>query len=317
MNALDHISTNYNSILFAGFKHQPEGMNNGWVYSMPRYVDKHTRLSVYYLTNDGDFFMLDKAEGLRQIDRKSLGQPEVFFGRTLNSFKPDDPFVVNASLKILYPIATKIPSAYGSLDLRIIDDTTFVKPLPELERSYFFHRETRKEKLLLYPASISERKGQLDFAKTISKRAINGHKIIFCGTIKSQNYADECFETLKRRKVAFEYLSKVSKEELGELYRKSLLTLILSRSDYNPRTFYESMACGTPCLVSKKVLLASETENLAMRTSLLMLNRNLIKSVVYPSSLPSRLIEASKEYTEERCYNRIFQIALEQHGKRS
>lgn len=311
MNALEHISANFSSILFAGFQHLPESAQNGWVYSMPRFVNRHTDLTVYYLTNDGELFTLDDKGNLHKAVRTDIKQPCVFFGRTINSFTPDDPLVMNASLRILYPIAIHIPRSYKKLNLTIIDDSTFIKPLPELEKAFFYRGNTQKEKLLLYPASIAERKGQLAFAKKVNKKALKGHKIIFCGSIKSQTYADICFETLNKRGIDYEFLKKVSKEELGELYRKAKLTLILSSIDYNPRTVYESMACGTPALLSRRVLLAKEVEPFCRRTSHLMLNGNVSKALDYPDSLPAILQQAAAFYTEERCYNKIFRKVLD------
>jgi len=309
--AIRHIDTHYSSILFSGFHYLPERSGDGWVYWLPRYVLENTSLRVYFLTNDRKLLLQEKDGSLREIDEREIKGIDIFFARTLNSFPVDHRLLGSAKLKILYPISDSLPETVLRLRPVIIDDSTFIKPLPEHDRAFFYYEPSKKENLLLYPSAIHRRKGQLEFAQSVSAGALRGKKVLFCGTIKSEEYAEKCFGLLRKKKIDFDYLGKVPKETLGEFYRKSLLTLILSRGDWNPRTFYESMACGTPCLLSRKVRLASQVEQYARRSSKLLLNHHIRKSIEYPDALQLELQQASLAITEASCYNQLFSRGLQ------
>lgn len=311
VEALLYIDKHYSSILFRGFFHQHEEKDlHGWVYWLPQYINTRTSLKVYFISVENELLELDKEGNIQRVDPDSTGKIDIFFGRTLGSFDPDNPLIAAASLKILYPVGNSIPESFRKHKLSIIQDTDFIKPIPEQERRFFYSDNTRREPLLLYPAALHNRKGQLKFAQRVSPRALKGKKVLFCGTVKSERYAQECFDILRRKKIDFEYLPKVRKQELGDLYRRSSMTLILSRNDWNPRTFYESMACGTPSILSQNVKLAGSVEPYAFRASKLMLNRSLRKSLGYPEKLHRVLAEKSLGISEEDCYEQLFAAVL-------
>ena len=312
--AIRHIDGLYRSILFSGFHYLPERTGDGWVYWLPRYILENTSLHVYFLTNERKLLFQERDGTLQEIDEHSLKGIDIFFARTLNSFPVENRLLRSAKLKILYPVSNTIPEKVLLHDPAIIEDSMFIKPLPEYDRKFFYYQPSKKENFFLYPSALYRRKGQYEFAKLVSKKTMAGKKVIFCGTIKSDEYGEKCFDLLRAKNIDFEYLNKVSKRELGELYRKSQLTLILSRGDWNPRTFYESMACGTPCLLSRKVRLALEVERYAFRTSKLLLNHHILKFSSYQEDLSLKLKTASLEITEESCYNRIFSEATKRHG---
>ncbi|WP_161953481.1 glycosyltransferase [Prosthecochloris marina] len=304
--AIRHIDSLYSSIVFSGFHYLQEHSGDGWVYWLPRYILRNTSLQVYFLSNEQKLFFLKRNETLCEVEEQTVKKIDIFFARTLNSFPVDHRLLFSAKLKILYPISDIIPETILRHHPIIIHDSRFIKPLPEHERAFFYYKPSKKENLLLYPSAIHRRKGQIEFAQSIKAGALRGKKVLFCGTIKSEQYAEKCFSLLRKKKVDFEYLGKIPKKTLGELYRKSLLTLILSRGDWNPRTFYESMACGTPCLLSRKVQLASEMEEHAIKTSKLLLNYNILKCSSYTEELSIKLQKTSLEMTEEYCYNILF-----------
>jgi len=310
--AIRHIDTHYSSILFSGFHYLQERSGDGWVYWLPRYILENTSLRVYFLTNDRKLLFQEKDGSLREIDERETEDIDIFFARTLNSFPVDHRLLGSSKLKILYPISDSLPETVLRLRPVIIDDSTFIKPLPEHDRAFFYYEPSKKENLLLYPSAIHRRKGQLEFAQSVSAGALRGKKVLFCGTIKSGEYAEKCFSLLRKKKIDFDYLGKVPKETLGELYRKSLLTLILSRGDWNPRTFYESMACGTPCLLSRKVRLASQVEQYARRSSKLLLNHNIVNHSKNREEISRELYAKSLEISEDHCYNQLFSEALAQ-----
>lgn len=310
-SSIAYLDGNYRSILFKGFHYLPERSTDGWVYWLPRYILKNTSLKLYFITNEKELLFLDKNELLHPVTRAEIGSVDLFFGRTVNSFDPADTLIRSAKKKIVYPIKSNLPDFYNGHDIAIVEDKSFIKPIPDHDRQFFFYNRTKKESYLLYPAAFYKLKGQLKFAKRVSRRMLGGRKVIFCGSIKSQSYADECFSMLRRKGIDFEFLDKVSKQELGDLYRKAALTLFFSSGDYNPRVFYESMACGTPCLLSKSVALAESLEPFASRTSRLMMNRNIRKSLSYPESLSRKLHEHAATLTEDTCYENLFRQALD------
>ena len=312
--AIRYIDSLYSSILFSGFHYLSERMDDGWVYWLPKYILENTSLKVYFLTNDRKLLFQEREGKLHEITEQSIAKIDIFFARTLNSFPVENRLLRSAKLKILYPVSNTIPEKVLQHDPAIIRDSTFIKPLPEHDRQFFYYQPSKKENIFLYPSAIHRRKGQYEFAKSVSRRTLNGKKVIFCGTIKSGEYAEKCFDLLRAKNIDFEYLNKVSKRELGELYRKSQLTLILSSRDWNPRTFYESMACGTPCLLSRKVRLALEVERYAFRTSKLLLNHHILKLSSYQEDLSLKLKTASLEISEESCYDRIFSEATKRYG---
>lgn len=310
-HAIAYIDKTYRSILFRGFRHHPEHQaKHGWVYWLPRYIHSNTSLKIYFLTNQNELLFLDEGGTIQSMEKQALRHIDIFFGRTTGSFDPDDPLLTSARLKILYPVGNIIPASFLKHDLAIIEDCTFIKPLPAYDRQFFYADAARRENILLYPAAIHNRKGQLRFAKRVSRQMLKGKKVLFCGSIKSESYAEECFDTLRRKGIDFEYLNKLSKRDLGELYRKAAMTLILSSSDWNPRTFYESMACGTPSFLSNKVKIATPAEEFAFRASNLMFNRSLSRSIDYPAELHTKLAEFSMNISEEACYNQLFANAL-------
>lgn len=313
--AIRHVNSLHGSILFSGFHYLPEHMGDGWVYWLPKYILENTSLKVYFLTNDRKLLFQEREGALHEIAEQSIEEIDIFFARTLNSFPVENRLLRSAKLKILYPVSNTIPEKVLQHDPAIIEDSMFIKPLPEYDRKFFYYQPSKKENFFLYPSALHRRKGQYEFAKLVSKKTMAGKKVIFCGTIKSGEYAEKCFDVLRKKNIDFEYLNKVSKEELGELYRKSRLTLILSKSDWNPRTFYESIACGTPCLLSRQVKLALQAEQYAFRTYRLLLNHTIRKNVNYPESLPLQLYETSLTIKEESCYNRLFSEALTQLKK--
>jgi len=309
---LDH---NYRSILFRGFHFLPKNAVEGWVYWLPRYILRNTSLKVYFLTNENELFLLNGDETLHKLKNESVDSIDIFFGRTAGSFDPKNRLIQSAKLKIVYPIRSNTPEAYNGHNIIVVHDDAFIKPLPEHDRSFFYCDSTKKENFFLYPAAFTNLKGQLKFAKRVSKRSLGGTKIIFCGSTKTESYAEECFRILDRKKINYEYLKRVSKSDMGDLYRKTRLTLFFSRSDFNPRIFYESMACGTPCLLSKEVTIATELEPLAFRTSNLMMNRNIRRHASYPDSLKETLCTTALDLTEERCYEHLFGYALSQRKR--
>lgn len=311
MSSIAYLDKHYHSILFRGFHHLEEHKTNGWVYWLPRYIHKNTGLKVYFLTNDNELLHLDTENKLHTLTRDQISRVDIFFGRTANSFNPDDPLILSAKKKIVYPIKNDIPDFYHGHNISIVNDAAFIKPIPDYDRQYFYYKsDIKKEKILLFPAGIQKRKGQLDFAKKVSKSVIKNHKLILCGTIKSEKYADNCFSTLKKRGIDFEYLSKVDKSTLGDLYRKAQLTLIFSRSDWNPRTFYESMACGTPALLSRNVMLAESLEPIAFRSSKFWLNNSIKKTLAYTAEHREALHNNAMALTEERCYETLFSMII-------
>lgn len=309
--AIEYIDKTYRSILFRGFHHQPEQQaHHGWVYWLPKYMHTHTSLKIYFHTNKNELCFLDETGAIQPLEKQALQHIDIFFGRTLGSFNPDDPLQNTATLKILYPVGNRIPKSFHKHGLAIIEDRTFVKPIPEYDRQFFYCRNTRRENILLYPAAIHNRKGQLRFAKKVTRQALKGKKILFCGTIKSENYAEECFDILRKKNIDFEYLNKLGKHDLGELYRKTAMTLIFSHNDWNPRTFYESMACGTPSFISGNVKLAETVKNHAFRASPFLFNKSLCKSLDYPIKMHTQLADFSLNLSEEFCYNQLFANVL-------
>lgn len=310
-NSIDYIDRRYRSIFFRGFQYRPEEQDrHGWVYWLPRYLNTHSSLSVYIHDGRDGIVFLDKSGNLHEVSPKDIPPVEIFFGRTIGSYDKNDRLCASAKLKILYPVGNSVPKALIQEGVSIIEDRDFIKPIPEFERRFFYFDNSNRENIILYPAAIHHRKGQLDFAKQVSKLALKGHKLLFCGTIKSESYAGECFDTLRKKKIDFEYLSKVSKQNLGKLYRRSKITLILSKQDWNPRTFYESMACGTPCMLSQQVRLAASVERFAVRASRFFPNRTLAHGLECPHEFRQQMAEASLGITESDCYHQLFSVAL-------
>lgn len=313
--SIAYLDSNYRSILFRGFHFLPENTAEGWVYWLPRYILHNTSLKVYFLTNDRELYLLNGDETLHRIESEAIDSIDIFFGRTAGSFDPKNRLIQSAKLKIVYPLKSSAPESYQGHSVIIVHDDAFIKPLPDHDRGFFYCDNTKKENFFLYPAALTNLKGQLKFAKRVTRRALGGTKVVFCGTTKNESYAEECFSILKRKRIDFEYLKRVSKSDMGDLYRKTQLTLFFSRSDFNPRIFYESMACGTPCLLSKKVSIAAELEPLAFRTSTLMMNRNIRRHASYPDSLKETLCTTALGLTEERCYEHLFGYALSQRER--
>lgn len=312
-DSIAYMDAHYRTILFSGFHILPEHRSGGWVYWLPRYLHQHTSLQIFFLSNDQTLYRLDTKGNVLLAERNAVPSIDLFFGRTLSSFDPDDQLVKSAAIKLIYPMGKKLSKSLLSQNVYVIDDADFVKPIPEYERQFFYNGSGRRlrENIVLFPASLHPRKGQLKFSKAISPQILQGKKLIFCGPARSPNYADQCFEILKKKKIDFSYLQKVNKNDLGEIYRKSRLTVIYSSVDWNPRTYYESLICGTPCLLSKNVKIATGIDFFSLRTSSFALNRSLARAYQYPEDLPLVLSEKTAAITEETaCYNRLFSPVL-------
>ena len=307
-----YMDEHFNSILFTGFHFLQKHQYGGWVYWLPRYLYEHTALKIYFLSNDHELLFLDRNGSPLPIDSSSLPSVDIFFGRTLSSFRVSDKLVQTAKLRLIYPMGKKPSKKIRSLPQTfIIDDRDFVKPIPKFERNFFHGGSGRKdrENTVIFPASLHRRKGQLKFIQSISPKTMKGMKLLFCGTMNDPDYADRCFETLKKKKIDFSYLGKLEKQQLGEHLRSARLSVLYSTHDWNPRAYYESLVCGTPCLLSRQIRVAKDASSFASRASSFDLNRSFLRALEYPEDYPRLLSRKASALTdEERCYRKLFSM---------
>lgn len=261
----------FSSIIFSGFHvGQQEGLC--WVHNFPRFFLKNTNIKKVYIFFSADSIVkleIDKNGNFSEIniDKKSIDEEiDVLFSRTLSSF---DRVINNLeccknSLKLLVPISNNILKKL--LYLRKVDylfnDCEILKPISDnILKKYSNHQECKKEKIIFYPATIMYRKGQRELAKYLRNDKldiVNNYKIYFAGGIKEKEYAAETFKILDRKKINYKYLGHLSHSRMIEMYKKSKITMLLSKVDYNPRVLFEGLYFNTSFFVSGGVNFSNE-----------------------------------------------------------
>ncbi|WP_177165247.1 glycosyltransferase family 4 protein [Methanococcoides vulcani] len=126
-------------------------------------------------------------------------------------------------------------------------------PIDEL---FFSISSTKKDKsnFIIYPARITERKNQLAAIEVIKlvKEKVPDVKLILTGG-SDKTYLEKVNESIIKNNLTqnVEYLGKVSRDKILELYQKASIVYLLSNQETQPMSIIESMATGTPVIVSK------------------------------------------------------------------
>ena len=117
--------------------------------------------------------------------------------------------------------------------------------------------EKRKNQIVI-AASIGSDKNQLEFVKFFDPKFFPNYKILFLGTIVSEQYANDLKNILNRKKVDFEF-DNVDRKTLGKIFMESKFSALTTDPrpgqpyDPSPRVVFESISAGTPCLLSDLV----------------------------------------------------------------
>jgi len=285
-------------ILFSGFNlKRKEG---GWVYTLPYWAAKN--YSSYWIDfKENKYFKVDK--GLTEIQERNLPEFDLFFSRAIPKIKIPK---IKSAFKVVYPILNR--EKVFEYDL-VLTSKNFEKPISE---KFFYYEEQAKEKTLVYPASVYPTKNQYNFVSQLNPETVKGIKFIFAGKIKEKKYADRVKQTLKRKKIQYEFLGKITQQELGSLFRKALGICLFSVKDENPRVINEALACNCPFLIGPNVNIPTEKKKAGIQIN--KIDEGLKKLLITDyGKTPAQYYQGNLR--EDLAYQKLFNLILEKWKK--
>ncbi len=122
-----------------------------------------------------------------------------------------------------------------------------------IDNSFFDVTPNHGGKIIFYPARITERKNQLAAIHVIElvKNNVDKFKLILTGG-SDRKYLERVNDAISENGLAdfVEYLGKVSRDEILELYSKASIVYLLSNQETQPMSILEAMSTGKPVIAS-------------------------------------------------------------------
>ncbi|WP_202320743.1 glycosyltransferase family 4 protein [Archaeoglobus neptunius] len=118
----------------------------------------------------------------------------------------------------------------------------------------FFNVEKSEDSVILYPATITARKNQLGFLRSVAvaKPELSDFEIWIVGGIGDKSYFETLTEFVRKEDLRnVKFLGKVPYEKLLELYSKSSIVALTSFQETTPMVIAEAMATETPVIASR------------------------------------------------------------------
>lgn len=122
-----------------------------------------------------------------------------------------------------------------------------------IDNSFFAVTPNHDSNMIFYPARITERKNQLAAIHAIElvKNNVDKFKLIFTGGA-DEEYLEIINKEINENGLTefVEYLGKVSRDEIFELYSEASIVYLLSNQETQPMSILEAMSTGKPVIAS-------------------------------------------------------------------
>jgi len=182
----------------------------------------------------------------------------------------------------------------------ILSSEAFLKPLQKQQIDIFEHYIAQqmpssdprfpfeKKDILLYPATISDHKGQLVFVDLLDAQLIKEHNLtlVFAGAISDQSIWNQVRSLLESKGIPYIYKGFISnRTELIHLYVQA--RAIINYTTYltpGPRVIYEALYGNTPFLISNLVQV-----DVRIRSMGLSVERNQKKKLLESKDMNNKL----------------------------
>ncbi|KAK9810491.1 hypothetical protein WJX72_011534 [[Myrmecia] bisecta] len=171
-----------------------------------------------------------------------------------------------AAFKVLFPIGQfPPPQLYTTINYTIPDTAIVKPPSPRIFDACAGSQNTRRGRVLLYPAEVYGRKGQLEFLKALKRGRLGGWVVNFVGKLRKPDLVKQVRAMCRRKQVECHFVGQVGFPELMQYYRNASHILLMSKKDPNPRVVYEGLACNLPFVASTNVTLPDSIKGLGMQ----------------------------------------------------
>lgn len=122
-----------------------------------------------------------------------------------------------------------------------------------IDNSFFDVTPNHDNNMIFYPARITKRKNQLAAIHAIElvKNNVDNFKLIFTGG-SDEGYLEQINDAINEKGLTefVEYLGKVSRDEILELYSKASIIYLLSNQETQPMSILEAMSTRKPVIAS-------------------------------------------------------------------
>lgn len=123
-----------------------------------------------------------------------------------------------------------------------------------IDNSFFNVTPNHDSNMIFYPARITKRKNQLAAMHAIElvKNNVDNFELILTGG-SDKKYLGQVNGAISENGLTdfVEYLGKVSRDEILELYSKASIVYLLSNQETQPMSILEAMSTGKPVIASK------------------------------------------------------------------
>ena len=171
-----------------------------------------------------------------------------------------------------------------------------------IDNSFFDVTPNHDNNMIFYPARITERKNQLAaiHAVELVKKNVDKFKLILTGG-SDRKYLELVNDAISENGLTdiTEYLGKVSRDKILELYGKASIVYLLSNQETQPMSILEAMSTGKPVIASN-----------------IKSNEYLVKNGVTGYLVDSNDSKTIAQYTVELLNNRDKRIGMGESAKK-
>ena len=131
--------------------------------------------------------------------------------------------------------------------------------------------EGKSEKISLYTvASLSDRKGQRRVLSGLTLLPVRNQFKYVCIGAGTEDYFRELNNYAKENQIDFEYLGKMSPQEIRKQLYKADYMIMPSSSEGFGLTYLEAIACGVPIILPKNIPIAAEKQLINEKNSVML-----------------------------------------------
>jgi lipopolysaccharide biosynthesis glycosyltransferase len=140
-----------------------------------------------------------------------------------------------------------------------LDDTTAALCL----RAMNTYNSMTNKKVILYPAKIYPRKGQLEFINSVSAESLRIFIIRFIGPERDTVYYETLKDSCKDKNLSCEFWGSIPHSQILEQFRSAfgVISFGVGEVDPNPRIVGEALSCGLPVLVGPLTVVSEMVED--------------------------------------------------------
>lgn len=161
--------------------------------------------------------------------------------------------------KIVNIIPLGLDRNVSGVHLAFRDDQLIKAPTSVMRDVYcqYVPWHERKDQIII-AASLGTDKNQLEFTRFFDASILPGYKILFLGKSVSNAYVDKLKNELDAKGVEYQF-DDVDRKTLAQHYMESKFSALTTDTrphqpyDPSPRVVFESIAAGTPCMLSDLV----------------------------------------------------------------